>query len=688
MKLKRTTILFITSFIPVIVFKVVARMGEATVAQAKAATAVGLILAGIQYLLSKRVLKHNTYLEKAFLGFLAVGTGWVYLTPRQFSSLFVDHSTALLYLVLIFTTFLPQLFGYDPFTYAIAKQWYPPTVWNTPQFKTINFHITYFWSGIFFLAFLSSWLGHGKPLFSIVLPLILILLIALPFVKMYPNYYLKKQFASGPLDLSAFPNSARELISRMPLGFDTEAGRNLKADIQFDLSGEGGGKMFLAIADGKCQFGEGEISSPVLTIRAPGEVWLKMARGEIDRPKALMDGLFRVEGDMNLLMKMSILFHPPQKREEELLIKVERSDMRGEKKGIRILAIQGSPRPKASNTEVLLKEFLKGAQAEGADTETIYLKEKDIHPCVGCYTCWAKTPGVCVFKDDMPELREKVKGCDILVYATPLYNYNMTALMKAFQERLLPLLDPHLVKKEGIYRHPQRFNMNRKMVLISTCGFPEVSNFDALRHIFRIMERNGEVPLVGEVLVPAAEAVLKQGHLRERAQGILNAVHRAGVEVVRDGRISKETEAKIQAAIISADEMAELANLWWDGLIGRVTQAKAQEAGEKIEDMRLLLRGMAATFNGKAAGDLKATIQFEVTGKQPGQWCLSIENGKCTYREGKTDTPTLTIQTPSEVWLAIANKELNGQQAFMEGKYSAQGDMGLLMRLKSLFGSS
>jgi putative sterol carrier protein len=97
---------------------------------------------------------------------------------------------------------------------------------------------------------------------------------------------------------------------------------------------------------------------------------------------------------------------------------------------------------------------------------------------------------------------------------------------------------------------------------------------------------------------------------------------------------------------------------------------------------------MAATFNGKAAGDLKATIQFEVTGKQPGQWYLSIENGKCTYREGKTDTPTLTIQTPSEVWLAIANKELSGQQAFMEGKYSAQGDMGLLMRLKSLFGSS
>jgi multimeric flavodoxin WrbA/putative sterol carrier protein len=688
MKLKPTTILFITSFIPVIVFKVVARMGEATLAQAKAATAVGLILAGIQYLLSKKVLKHNTYLEKAFLGFLAVGTGWVYLTPPQFSSLFVDHSTALLYLVLFFTTFLPQLLGYDPFTYAIAKQWYPPAVWNTPQFKTINFHITYFWSGIFFLAFLSSWLGNGKPLFSIVLPLLLILLIALPFVKMYPNYYLKRQFASGPLDLSAFPNTARELISRMPLSFDREAGQSLKADIQFDLSGEGGGKMFLAMADGTCRFGEGEIPSPDLTIHAPGEVWLKMARGEMDRPRALMDGLFRVEGDMNLLMKMGTLFHPPQKREEELLIKEGRSDMIGEKKGIKILAIQGSPRPKASNTEVLLKEFLKGAQAEGAEAETIYLKEKDIHPCIGCYTCWTKTPGVCVFKDDMPELLNKVKNCDILVYATPLYNYNMTALMKAFQERLLPLLDPHLVKKDGIYHHPQRFNVHRKMVLISTCGFPEVSHFDALRHVLRIMERNGEVPLVGEILVPGAEAVLKQEYMRERAEATLKAVHRAGIEVVRDGRVSKKTEEKIQKAVISADEMAEMANLWWDGLIEGVTQAKAQEAGKRIEDMRLLLRGMAATFKGKAAGDLKATIQFEVSGKQPGQWCLSIENGKCTYREGKTDTPTLTIQTPSEVWLAVANKEMDGQQAFMEGKYTAQGDMGLLMRLKSLFGSS
>jgi len=93
------------------------------------------------------------------------------------------------------------------------------------------------------------------------------------------------------------------------------------------------------------------------------------------------------------------------------------------------------------------------------------------------------------------------------------------------------------------------------------------------------------------------------------------------------------------------------------------------------------------TFNGKAAGDLRATIQFEVTGKQPGSWFLSIENGKCTFHEGKANDPNLIIQTPSEVWLAIANKETDGQQAFMEGKYTATGDMSFLMQMKSLFGS-
>ena len=170
MQSRTSLILMITSFFPVAVFKIIARIGEASLAQAKLALALGLLLAGTQVVLSVKWLGHSTYLERAFLGFLAAGTLWVFFAPPSISSLFVEHSTTLLYQTLFSITLLPQLFGYDPFTYAIAKQWTPEAVWKTPQFRTINLHITYFWSGIFFLASLSCWLGNGKPFYSILLP--------------------------------------------------------------------------------------------------------------------------------------------------------------------------------------------------------------------------------------------------------------------------------------------------------------------------------------------------------------------------------------------------------------------------------------------------------------------------------------------------------------------------------------
>ncbi len=311
MQSKTSLILMITSFFPVAIFKAIARTGEASLAQAKLAVTIGLLLAGTQVILSAKWLGHSTYLEKAFLGFLAAGTVWLFFVPFPLSNLFVDHSTTLLYLTLFSITLLPQLFGYDPFTYAIAKQWTPEAVWRTPQFRTINLHITYFWSGVFFLAALSCWTGHGNPFYSILLPLVLVLGVGLPFSKTYPGYYLKKEFSSPPAVSSFSPQTAREIISGMPGAFNPAAGKDVAGEIQFDISGEGGGKMILSIANGRCSFREGEATSPRLTIHSPGEIWLKVARGEINRAKALMDGLYRVEGDMSLLLRMGELFRAP-----------------------------------------------------------------------------------------------------------------------------------------------------------------------------------------------------------------------------------------------------------------------------------------------------------------------------------------------------------------------------------------
>jgi putative sterol carrier protein len=69
--------------------------------------------------------------------------------------------------------------------------------------------------------------------------------------------------------------------------------------------------MVLSISSGQCKVSEGETISPALTICSPADVWLKVARREINPGMAFMKGLYQAEGDMDLLVKMRELFHYP-----------------------------------------------------------------------------------------------------------------------------------------------------------------------------------------------------------------------------------------------------------------------------------------------------------------------------------------------------------------------------------------
>jgi putative sterol carrier protein len=101
------------------------------------------------------------------------------------------------------------------------------------------------------------------------------------------------------------------------------------------------------------------------------------------------------------------------------------------------------------------------------------------------------------------------------------------------------------------------------------------------------------------------------------------------------------------------------------------------------------IQGMALRFNPDEAGDLQATIQFNVSPSNSleagGDYYLSIADGKCGFFIGKTPDPTLTISTPADVWLKIARKEMNSAFALMTGKYKAQGRINLLMKMDKLF---
>jgi putative sterol carrier protein len=95
--------------------------------------------------------------------------------------------------------------------------------------------------------------------------------------------------------------------------------------------------------------------------------------------------------------------------------------------------------------------------------------------------------------------------------------------------------------------------------------------------------------------------------------------------------------------------------------------------------------GMCLGFDPSAASGLSATIQFEVSGDEPGTYHLQIDNGECTFHPAPAEHPTLAIRTPSEVWLRISQGELSGRDALLQGLYEVEGDPGLLMRMDALF---
>ena len=94
---------------------------------------------------------------------------------------------------------------------------------------------------------------------------------------------------------------------------------------------------------------------------------------------------------------------------------------------------------KDSNSDALAREFERGARDAGNDVEYISLMGKDIKYCIGCLAC-QKTHR-CVINDDARAIAQSVKTADVLVFATPIYYYEMCGQMKTLIDRINPIYD-------------------------------------------------------------------------------------------------------------------------------------------------------------------------------------------------------------------------------------------------------
>ena len=108
------------------------------------------------------------------------------------------------------------------------------------------------------------------------------------------------------------------------------------------------------------------------------------------------------------------------------------------------LVINGSPKGERSNTMRLVRAFLDGAGQNGAEIRNV--ADMRIESCLGCLSCWNKTPGVCVIRDEMSGLLPRIIAADLIVWAFPLYYFSVPGKLK----NLIDLF-PHGNARGGLY---------------------------------------------------------------------------------------------------------------------------------------------------------------------------------------------------------------------------------------------
>ena len=150
----------------------------------------------------------------------------------------------------------------------------------------------------------------------------------------------------------------------------------------------------------------------------------------------------------------------------------------------KILILVGSPR-KNGNSAALANAFAEGAGKHN-QVETVYVARQEVHPCIGCNACFRHPENRCFRQDGMTAIYEKLLWADMVVVASPVYFYGISAQMKAVLDRL----HNPLRKKSGV----------RRAALLLAAADDTPSVFDPILSQYRAITDYLQLENVGTVL--------------------------------------------------------------------------------------------------------------------------------------------------------------------------------------------
>lgn len=141
---------------------------------------------------------------------------------------------------------------------------------------------------------------------------------------------------------------------------------------------------------------------------------------------------------------------------------------------------------KGGNTQLLAQAFADGAEKRN-DVEIISVADYKVNPCIGCNSCFTRENNRCFQEDDMVQIYDKLKTADIVVIASPVYFYGISAKLKAIIDRLhTPMRNEFPIKKLGL-------------LLVGAATLPNL--FDAIKVQYQLVLDFFHLEDIGMVLV-------------------------------------------------------------------------------------------------------------------------------------------------------------------------------------------
>jgi len=228
---------------------------------------------------------------------------------------------------------------------------------------------------------------------------------------------------------------------------------------------------------------------------------------------------------------------------------------------MRILAINASHRGDKGHTRFLIDKLFQGATMAGAECKVVTLAKLEINRCLSCGQCHTEKHHLqCVYdsKDDVRAVFQKMAKADIIIYATPVYVFSMSGLLKTFIDRMYAtgdVSDLRLSESGLMFHHIDHAICSKPFVTLVCCDNLETETPKNVLAYFETFSRFMDAPQVG-VLVRNGGRLSGHGKdpaLEKRVPKIFDvyaAYKQAGQELATEGRIQRATQRRANQEIV------------------------------------------------------------------------------------------------------------------------------------------